>query len=159
MAILRNDPAEHAWRALALGLASGARSSVGIAALALATPTGSRSGVLGALTGRRGTAAAVVAASGELVVDKLPQTPSRLQPPAFAARVLAGTTAAAGLALRNGASTRIASLAALVGAAGAVAGTVAGAKWRQWAAGHRPDWQAAVAEDAVTVLLAASAVR
>src|SRR4051794_39692770 len=108
MAIHGSGPADHAWRALALGLASGARSSAGIAALALSTPAGSCSGALGALTGRRGTTAAVVSVSGEFVVDKLPQTPSRLQPPAFAARVLTGTVAGAGLALRNGASTRAA---------------------------------------------------
>jgi len=63
----------------------------------------------------------------ELVVDKLPGTPSRKVPISFGLRLLSGAFAGATLAESDGAA---ASLGALAGAAGAVVGTLAGYEYR-----------------------------
>src|SRR4051812_18908759 len=125
-------------RAAALGVSAGARSATPIAALALRR----RDWVTGV------TAAA---AFGELVVDKLPSTPSRLQPSALAGRLVLG-------ALAGGWCARSRNVAvvgpALVAGAAALAGSYAGAAWRR----HRPGFGPALAEDAVAVALALIAV-
>ncbi|NHC45238.1 hypothetical protein G9H72_08235 [Motilibacter sp. K478] len=143
-------------RAALLGLASGGRSVSGLAALAATTPRRSIGGPLAYLAGPVGTTAAALGAAGELVADKLPTTPSRLRPDVLSVRVLAGSGAGAGLAKRERGSR---AAAAVAGATGALAGSYAGAKWRGWASGRLPAWQAAVAEDAVTYALAAYAAR
>lgn len=143
-----------ALRALVLGAVSGGRSASGLAALALSTPRGSDR--LHALASLPGTGVATLAAVGELVADKLPQTPSRLDPPALGARLVAGATVAGALARREGAGVV---LPALLGTAGALVGTYAGAQWRKAYASQGPDWQAALAEDAAVLLLGAWAVR
>jgi uncharacterized membrane protein len=58
------------------------------------------------------------------------------------------------LARREGARPAAPVLAGVVGAA---AGSFGGHAWRGWAAQRVPDWQAALAEDAVAVLLALAA--
>lgn len=141
-------------RAFALGLATGGRSTSGIAALALRTPAGS--GSMAALSSTPGTALATAAALAELVGDKLPWTPSRLEPPVLAARVGLGLFGGSTLARRDGRSPFV---PGLLGAAGAVAGSYAGAAWRSASARRRPDWQSALVEDAVVGLLAVYAVR
>lgn len=130
-------------RSAALGLASGGRSSLG-----LAGPT------LTAGPARAASAAAALMVGGELIADKLPATPSRLVPPALSLRMLSGAGGATALAHREQA---VPTLAAAVGAAGAAAGSWSGAAWRGWAANRMPDWQAALIEDTVAVLLAAVA--
>jgi uncharacterized membrane protein len=129
-------------KAFGLGLATGMRSSLGAAAPGLFR----RDGV--SAIGR------VVRAGGvgaELVADKLPNTPSRLEGPGLAYR--AGAGADGGLLLARRAET--ASGACLVaGALGAVATSYGGLAWRGWAAKRMPDWQGALIEDGVALGLA-----
>jgi uncharacterized membrane protein len=136
-------------RAALLGTATGGRSASGLAALALSRPP---TGWLSRPWARR---LSVGFALVELVADKAPATPSRLSPPALAGRVVAGVTGGAGLARRAGVSPVA---PALVAAAAVVAGSVVGARWRGYAArrGLHP-LAAALAEDAVVVVLAAAA--
>jgi hypothetical protein len=139
-------------RSAVLGVATGFRSSMAFAGPAVTTPR--RRGRLGLVTGRPGAAASVLAVGGELVADKLPVTPSRLEGPGLAVRIAAGAGGATALAHREGAHAK---LPALVGAAGAAAGSYGGYAWRQWAGRRVPDWQAALVEDAAAVGLAALA--
>ncbi|MFB7889361.1 hypothetical protein ACFCZ3_15085 [Cellulosimicrobium cellulans] len=145
-------------RALALGVAAGSRSSLGAAAPVLGgwVGGGSRGGSGGpGLLARAGAVAGVVS---EMVGDKLPRTPSRLDPPGPVFRL--GSGAAGGILLarhRTGPAGVVA--AAVAGAAGAAVGTWGGAAWRRLAVGSRPDWPGAVAEDVVALALAAWAVR
>jgi uncharacterized membrane protein len=83
------------------GAATGARTFTGLAALTLATPPGSvtqpdrslgQTWVKGLIT---------LAAVQELVMDKLPQAPSRLGPAGLGGRVAAGA-AVGGVAVRRG---------------------------------------------------------
>ncbi|MEJ5943822.1 hypothetical protein WDZ17_00750 [Pseudokineococcus basanitobsidens] len=135
-------------RSFLLGVATGGRSS-----LALAGPV---------LTGARPDGAGVLARLGalgalatELVMDKKPETPSRLEGGPLAGRVLGGGAGAAALAARDGASP---TGPAAAGAAGALAGSWAGLAWRTWAAKKSSpfdeDLPAALVEDAVAVALA-----
>src|SRR5919202_6427221 len=82
-------------RAMLLGLATGARSTSGLTALALTTT----SGALGNRWARR---LAGTAAAGEFVGDKLPQTPSRMQPEGLAPRLVLGAVTGALLTRREG---------------------------------------------------------
>ncbi|MEO7261607.1 MAG: DUF4126 domain-containing protein [Jatrophihabitantaceae bacterium] len=131
-------------RAIMLGLATGGRSTAGLAALALTN--GSSGGALGSPWTRR---LAGVAAAGELVGDKLPQTPSRLQPRGLALRLAFGAVAGAVLTHREGGSRNRAALAGALGLLGAGAGSRLGASWRQ-TAGRRfgKDLPGALIEDA-----------
>ncbi|HET8603581.1 MAG TPA: hypothetical protein VFM09_06610 [Marmoricola sp.] len=131
-------------RSLMLGLAAGGRSSLGVAAPTLSSRR----------TGGLGKAMAALAVAGELGVDKSPVVPSRLDPPALQVRVGSGALGAAALASRQGAAT---GLAMLAGAVGAVAGSLAGATWRE--ATGLPGWQAGLVEDGAAVGLAALACR
>ena len=137
-------------RAGLLGVATGCRSSLGLAGPALLD----RHRVPGAGAPTAVRVAALVAVTGELVADKLPWTPARTAPPAPLVRVAGGAGGALRLAARADA---VVVLPALIGAAGAVAGTWGGAAWRRWAGARRPDWQGALVEDAVALLLAAAA--
>jgi uncharacterized membrane protein len=145
-------PASLVLRSALLGVAAGSRSSLGVAAPLMSTPTGA--GLPGRLTGRAAGALAGVAVVGELVGDKLPQTPSRLQPPVLAVRLGSGATGAAALARRQQARPAAPVLAGVVGAA---AGSFGGFAWREWAGQRVPDEQAALVEDAVAILLALAA--
>jgi len=131
-------------RAALLGLATGGRSTSGLTALTLTNP--SSAGVLGNRWTRRLAAAA---ATGELLGDKLPRTPSRLQPEGLLPRLACGAAAGAILASRAGGGRGRATLAAGLGLLGAAAGSRLGASWRQLAArrfGH--DLPGALIEDA-----------
>ena len=131
-------------RSLLLGLAAGGRSSLGYLAVARNSPWPAA------------TAVAAVSVVGEVVADKLPVTPSRLDPLPLLGRVTAG--AVGGLALARGRHANVI-LPALVGAGGAVAGSVLGAAWREIAASNGWTWQAALAEDAASLALAWTAFR
>jgi uncharacterized membrane protein len=133
-------------RAAMLGWATGGRNATGPAALALTAPA--------ARPALR--AAFAAAALGELVVDKLPGTPARVAPAPLVGRLVTGAVVAAVLAHRE---VRPALPAALVGAAAAAAGSVAGWAWRTRTAGAVPPWSGAVAEDALVLTLAALATR
>jgi uncharacterized membrane protein len=118
-------------RAALLGLATGARSTSGLTALALSHP--SRAGVLGNRWTRR---LAGTAAAGEFVGDKLPQTPSRLQPEGLAPRLILGAVSGAILTHREGGNRNRALQAGALGLLGAAAGSRLGVSWRQLAAGR-----------------------
>ena len=139
-------------RAALLGAATGGRSMAGIAAVALTTPPGGEPAWLGSRWGRIG---ATAGALGEVVGDKLPTTPSRLEPLPLAGRVVSGAVAGFLLAQRSG---RPSGAPVLAAATGAVGGAVLGRAWRGLAKRRgRPDLPAALAEDAVVYAVAVTA--
>jgi uncharacterized membrane protein len=89
-------------------------------------------------------------AIGELIADKLPKTPSRKAFPGFAARVMLGTFSGYALLLGIGQSALI---GAVLGCAGAVAGTLGGyeARTRLVRALNVPDLVIALLEDAIAI--------
>jgi uncharacterized membrane protein len=94
-------------------------------------------------------------AVGELVIDNLPNTPSRLAPPQFIARVVTGTLC--GIAL--GLSTSQLIVGGLAGMVGSVVGTLGGAKGRAFGAKlFGRDLPAALIEDLVGIGIAISGV-
>jgi hypothetical protein len=133
-------------RSALLGLAAGGRSSLALAAPALRDPA----------RGRVARTAARLGVLGELVTDKLPSTPSRVTVPALGGRVVAAALGGATLARQRGRGPLV---PAATAAAFSVAGSVGGVAWRTWAGRRGPDWPAALAEDAVVVLLAGLATR
>jgi uncharacterized membrane protein len=101
--------------------------------------------------------AAVLAAAGELVGDKLPQTPSRLAPPGLFARLVLGATAGWIVGAREGGDRRV---SAAVGLGAAAATTFAGARARGLLSERfGADLPGAVGEDVLALALAGSAVR
>lgn len=92
-----------------------------------------------------------VLAAGELVGDQLPKTPSRTAPLPFAARVVSGAFSAAALATGVGEAVLV---GAIVGALGAVAGTLGGhaARTRLAKRLNVPDVAIAIPEDVVAVI-------
>jgi uncharacterized membrane protein len=131
-------------RSLVLGVAAGGRSSLGL--LVPAARSGNRAVTV--------VAGALVAA--EATGDKLPGVPSRLDTAPFAGRLGAGAVGAAGLAVVE---KRSPVLPALVGVAGAVLGSYAGASWRAVTDRRGRRWAGALAEDAVAAGLAAWVLR
>jgi uncharacterized membrane protein len=135
-------------RSAVIGIASGLRSSTGLATMLLARSSGPSH------WSRRVGAAVLV--GGELAADKSPKIPSRLAVPALTARLAAGGGGAAALARRDQADTVS---AVIIGAVGALAGSYGGAWWRAWAGRRMPDWQGALGEDVVALALAGTALR
>ena len=135
-------------RTLALGLATGGRSS-----LAIGAPLVTSHEVAHTINRR---VMAMLVVGGELIADKLPGTPSRLAAAPLTARLVAG--AVGGTLLARRASTGPA-LPALLGTTGAAAGTYAGAQLRTWASARRYGWLAALAEDLGWSALAVWAAR
>ncbi|MCZ2804979.1 hypothetical protein O2W18_07705 [Modestobacter sp. VKM Ac-2983] len=131
-------------RSLLLGTAAGCRSSLGLAAPTL---TAADTGVVKKL-------GSLLSVGGEMYADKQPGIPPRTSPAVLPARLASGAGGAALLARRQGQN---AALPVLAGAAGAAAGSFGGLAWRRWAADLMPDWQAAVIEDGVAVVLALAA--
>jgi uncharacterized membrane protein len=134
-------------RAAFIGVASGMRSTVGLAAVVL-----TRDHPLPAPLRRRLTSRAVgLSVVGELVADKLPSAHSRLEPPGLIARVASAGLAAALASDREGAGVAtdvvVAAIAALVSARVAHDLRVRAAE--RWGA-----TRAAVAEDAVALTIA-----
>ena len=144
-------------RAAVLGLATGSRSTLGLSALALSNrPRRPRRWWKGPWP-RRGAALASV---GELVGDKLPQTPSRLEPAGFVPRLFLGGVAGGLLSHREGRSRGHQLFSVAAGSMAAAVGAQVGASWRTLAAdqfGH--DLPGALAEDAVAITAATVAVR
>ncbi|MGF0115480.1 hypothetical protein ACQFYA_04025 [Promicromonospora sp. Marseille-Q5078] len=148
-------------RALALGLAAGSRATLGVAAPLLGPAPAHRlpthrlrrpAGVARTLAG--------LAVAGEIVGDKLPATPSRLDPPGPETRAGSGAVGGLLLALRHHASAGSTAAATAAGAAGGLAGTFVGAAWRAAVAERGwPDLPAALAEDVVALGLATWATR
>jgi uncharacterized membrane protein len=146
-------------RPLVLGIVTGLRSQLGLAMLAWSEPASGRdTRALRLLRSTPGRQLAAAGAAAELVGDKLPSTPSRLQPPALAARLVAG--AGVGALAVNSTDRRTVGIASLLGVAGAAAGSYAGAYYRKLAPRtHTPDLPWALGEDAVAAGLAATAVK
>ncbi|HEY1251644.1 MAG TPA: DUF4126 family protein [Thermoanaerobaculia bacterium] len=97
-----------------------------------------------------------LAAVGEIVNDKLPKTGSRKAPAPFLARIVMGALSGGAVGASGGA------LAAglLLGALGAVAGTLGGYGVRsRLARAFGRDLPAALVEDAIAIVLAIGAVR
>jgi uncharacterized membrane protein len=129
---------------LLFGAATGLRATVPLALLAArAAP-------------RPAAALLTVAAATEVVLDKLPSTPSRLLPRGLIARVTAASIGGALLGRRSGHPL----VSALLGAMAAVGGAVAGYSLRQMAEMETatPDLPWAVAEDGACLLLGWAAV-
>jgi hypothetical protein len=131
-------------RSLLIGLAAGGRSSLGYLAAARLS---SKPAV---------TAVAAAAVVGEVAVDKAPGTPSRLDPGPLLGRAVAGGVGGFAVARADGAPVV---LPALLGVGGAVVGSVLGAAWREVADRQGWPWQGALAEDAVSLALAWTALR
>ena len=97
-----------------------------------------------------------VAAIGELVNDKLPKTGSRKAPPAFIARIVMGALCGAAV----GASAHALAAGLVLGALGAVAGTLGGYELRaRLARAAGKDLPIALLEDAIAIALAFWIVR
>jgi uncharacterized membrane protein len=170
-------------RAALVGAATGSRSLTGLTALILSAPAGSAQPdrALGA-GWVKGLAA--VAAAQELVIDKLPGTPSRLTSAGLGARVIIGAAAGTMVARRqwpprsggpgaaepaeagdSGNPGRVqAGRAATAGTVAAAAGMAAasawlGVRWRQAAVRHfGHDYAGAAIEDLAAMSLAWVAV-
>jgi uncharacterized membrane protein len=71
-----------------------------------------------------------VLAIGELIADKLPNTPSRTAPPGFIARIVTGGLSGAALGASGGASEGSWTVGLVAGAIGAIAGTFGGYQFR-----------------------------
>jgi uncharacterized membrane protein len=138
--------------ALLIGVVAGLRSLTAPAVVAWAAYAGSIS-LSGHWLAWVGSLAAVVVftllAVGELVLDKLPQTPSRTAPPSFIARLALG--AFSGTVIGTALGHPWTALGA--GVVGAVLGTLGGYRARARLAGSfGRDLPAALLEDAVAVL-------
>lgn len=132
-------------RAVALGLAAGARSSLGPGAPLWVDARGN--------TPRRCLIALAVA--GEITMDKTPIVPERTKGPVLVQRSLGGAWGAALLARDLNGSIPLAAVAA---ALAAPVGAVAGVRWRAWWSQGRPAWMGGVIEDAAALALARFAV-
>ncbi|OHB27273.1 MAG: DUF4126 domain-containing protein [Phenylobacterium sp. RIFCSPHIGHO2_01_FULL_69_31] len=137
--------------ALLLGVIAGLRAVTPAAAVSWAVSLGILK-LTGTPLGFLGAAATPwilsVIAAGELINDKLTKTPSRKVPIQFGGRIVSGGLAGAAVGLSAGALLP----GVVLGAAGAVAGTLGGA----WARGRLAavfgrDLPAAVIEDVVAV--------
>jgi uncharacterized membrane protein len=130
----------------AIGKASGFRSSIGISVGLLTWFRGSK-------YERLASGGSAVATAGEIVMDKLPSTPSRLDPGPLGGRILAGAGGAYAVARAVGNDPIP---AAVIGGLSAVAGSYAGHAYRGWASTTVPPVAAAVVEDAVAVAIGAA---
>jgi uncharacterized membrane protein len=144
-------------RTALLGIAAGGRSSSGPAGLAWSSRT-TDPAPLDRLASPRFRGVVSTFALGELVVDKLPQTPSRLSVGPLVARLLIGAATGIGLTGRAGPvplrslPVRVLVPGAVVGAAAAGVGSHLGAAWRR----RSPigsDLPAALVEDLVVATL------
>lgn len=137
--------------AFVIGIVAGMRAMTAPAAISWAARLGklSLSGTWLAFLGYAWTPwILTLLAAGELVTDQLPSTPSRKVPIQFGTRILMG--AVCGASLTAGAGSML--LGAIVGIAGAVAGTLGGSAFRaRTAAAFGSDRPAAFLEDAIAI--------
>jgi uncharacterized membrane protein len=154
------SPAATYARALTLGVVTGLRSMTGLAALALAAQPERPHPLLAhapspwrLLATRQALAGFGLAAAGEYVGDKLPFTPGRLQPLQLTGRLCLGAIAGA-IVCR--AAERSPVLGAMLGALGALGGSLAGYRYRTELARRlgAPDLPLALAEDAIAIVVA-----
>jgi uncharacterized membrane protein len=139
-------------RAALAGIATGMRSTSAVAALSLAES----SGLPRVLTGPVAAGMAGIGVTSELILDKLPSTPSRLEPPGLVGRaVLAGIAGA--VVARE---TKHAMLPAVfVALLTALFSARAGHDIRQAAAAHVSPSGVAAVEDALALTIAVAAAR
>jgi uncharacterized membrane protein len=148
-------------RAVLLGFVTGLRSQVPVALLAIESQQGRFDPGAGRLARRfgssEGVAGSLVGFAGELVADKLPNTPRRTTLGPFLQRLATGATVGAAVHYDAGRSRP---LGALLGAAGAGAGAWAGTGARAFVAERTrlPGPLLGAAEDLVTVGLAVAVV-
>lgn len=139
--------------AFMFGVVSGSRSMLAPAALSRAVRGGMlrvKSTPVAFLKERNLNHLLVGLALAEIVADKLPMTPSRKASFAYTTRMVSGGLTGAVI----GSVSRRATLGALLGVAGAVVGTEAGAAFRSWLSSlFDRDLPAAVIEDLVTFAL------
>lgn len=143
-------------RAALIGAATGCRSMSMLAACALTGPSADDAldRLLHTAWGRR---LALTAAAGELVGDKLPQTPPRTDPPGLVARLLLSGLTARVLARRRGAAELT---AVVIGVAAAAATTYLGPSARAAAAKRfGTDLPGALVEDAAALTAAVASTR
>jgi uncharacterized membrane protein len=145
--------------AAALGVVAGMRSQLPLALLCLAAHqrTGSTQSLPDPLRSPKVTALLLANAAGEIVVDKLPFTPSRLMPGSLAVRAGVGGLAGGLLAGSTGTAPI---LGAAAGALGALAGSYAGYHVRASlvAATGLPDPLLAIVEDVAAISIGSRAV-
>lgn len=148
-------------RAVLLGFVTGLRSQVPVALLAIESQQGRFDPGAGRLARRfgssEGVAGSLVGFAGELVADKLPNTPRRTTLGPFLQRLATGATVGAAVHYDAGRSRP---LGAVLGAAGAGAGAWAGTSARAFVAERTrlPGPLLGAAEDLVTVGLAVAVV-
>jgi len=144
--------------ALLLGVIAGLRAVTPVAAVSWAASLGilKLTGTPLAFLGATITPWIVSAiAVGELINDKLPKTPSRKVPIQFGGRIVSGGLGGAAVGLSTGALIP----GVVLGAVGAVIGTLGGAWARgRLAAAFGRDLPAALIEDLVAVVGAAAVV-
>lgn len=141
------------WISFGIGFVTGLRSMTACAALSWVTALGrTRTEWIPASPEARALATTMAAA--EMAGDKMPFAPDRRIPPSIAARLTIG--AAGGLAM----SERDAPpwSGALIGMAGAVAGTLLGRRARGATTRSPADWARGLTEDLVAAGLAATLV-
>lgn len=146
----------------ALGFVAGLRSQLPLALLATAANGGhfarTADGPLSLLRSRGVLATLALAANGELIGDKLPITPSRIDTPSIYGRLIMGGIAGAVVAREAGQSTAV---GALTGILGATAGSYAGYHARHTLVRLTgfPDFVWAVSEDALALGLGLCLIR
>lgn len=150
------------WRAALLGVVTGMRSQLPTALLAYRAHKGQFpyevTGPGNVLRRRVSVPLTALAAVGELIGDKLPRTPNRLEDGPFMGRLALGAAAGSGVASAFGRS-RI--LGAAVGAAGAATGSVASYRLRTAVVERTavPDTVCALVEDGLAITLGLLATR
>jgi uncharacterized membrane protein len=140
----------HLKGAILAGAATGLRSTVGVAALV----NRRASGLPTWLARRPAFVVAPLALTGELVADKLPSTPSRLEPTGLTARVASAALAGAVIARST---DQPVPLAAMVASAAALASARVGHDLRAAASDRLPPCAVAAAEDGLALALAGAA--
>jgi uncharacterized membrane protein len=137
----------------ARGTIDSMKASIALRALGSGAATGLRT-MAGPTTAARGstngwTRLLPLLAIGELIVDKLPTTPSRTLPPALAARAVAGAVAGAAVAELYDSNPWLGGGLGIVGAVGTA---YIGRAYRELChKRHIPDFVAAILEDAAAV--------
>ena len=140
----------HLKGAILSGTATGLRSTVGVAALI----NRRASGLPAWLARKPAIVLAPVALTGELVVDKLPSTPSRLGPTGLGGRV--ASAALAGAVIARSADQSV-PLAVIVACAAALVSARVGHDIRAAASERLPPCAVAAAEDGLALALAGAA--
>jgi uncharacterized membrane protein len=116
--------------ALLIGVVSGLRTVTAPAAVSWAAFLGwlpLRGGPLGFLAASVTPYLLTLLAVGELIVDKLPRTPSRKAPVGFSARIVSGAFCGAAIGMAGGGAWMVGLVA---GGVGAVIGTLGGYEFR-----------------------------